>query len=109
MLYALDGTTGEVLKTQPDIPANVQALAVNADSNMLYLGQPFDSQALTTGKIYGYSLDKLLPAAMDYEPAAARLAFLGTGTSARLYFLNYDFYFKSDRNDYRNTVGSSLC
>ena len=107
VLYALDGTTGAVLlQSEADIPANVQALAVDAASNRLYLGQPFDSQVLTTGKIEAYNLELLLPDGLTYQQAAARLVFLGMGTSARLYFLDYDFYFKSDRMDYRNTVGA---
>jgi DNA-binding beta-propeller fold protein YncE len=106
VLYALDGTDGAVLQTQPDIPPNVQAMAVDAASNNLFLAQPFDSQLATTGKIDVYNLELLLPAAMSYDTAAARLASLGAGTSSRLYFLNYDFYFKSDLLEYRNTVGA---
>jgi DNA-binding beta-propeller fold protein YncE len=107
-LFALDGATGALLETQSEIPANAQAIAADAASNMLYLGQPFDSQATTTGEIAVLDLDTLTPYAggVIYQPGAARLVFMGTDSSVRLYALNYDFYGKSDLIDYRNTVAA---
>jgi hypothetical protein len=92
-LYALDGINGTQLQKETNIPENIQALAIDAANHHLYLGQPVDESANTTGEIAIYDSDILGPVGESpFPPGAAKLIFDGVGFEASLYFLDYDFY-----------------
>ena len=80
-----------MIQSQPSVPPYVQALAVDGHG-LIYLGQPTSGPKDTTGEVAGFNTDTLLASQGNVIPVGAgSLAFDGSGTSARVYLLNFDF------------------
>lgn len=105
-LHVLDGTTGTQVASQADLPSGARALTVDSSAKLVYVGQPTSFARAQAGEVTVFDIEDLSPKG-TYPYGAGHLGLDGTGSSKRLYIVDFSNYAGTDEGpQLQNMVGA---